>query len=232
LLLPNSAVEGTANLRYFDPGDSALSSWMADPHARVGLANAEVEIGTSLLLHTSDDNANPMIMVDYPLLSSLYAAGRFVIDPNLAIGGELTVSGPTTDFVGYQPRAVIATRQHLARSSAIDVSFATGIDKTTQPEQATPGAFIVPTSFVASVRARVIAQASPNFAAEVSAALTYINPFDDADAMIGYGPRRSTNYGVRFIATASRELDIVFGAEFPDPEAITAFVGVAARRLP
>jgi hypothetical protein len=193
----------------------------------MGLPNAEVELAASLLVHEGDPNLTPMVTVDRPRLSTLYAAGRYALDPNVALGAELGVSGPTTDFPTYQPRAVIATRRHLARSSAVDVRFATGFDK-----YSSDGPPQIPTIFVASLRARVIAQPSPNFAAEIGATLSYFKSTGDESTPGFFTSAQSTSYAVRFIATPSRVLDIVFGAELPSTKAITAFIGIAARRLP
>jgi hypothetical protein len=182
-----------------------------------------------LLLHQETPEGLPPGSNDPNLLSTLFAAARYVVNSDLTVGGQLTLH-TQTDYEIYAPRLTIGNK-HRFSSSALELGFAAGVNHA-------PALEMVPSrnSFEMDVSVRAQAQVSPVAMVEAHAFLGYSNLLGE-EQMFGLDDYMHQSYGFRLLFSASDAIDIAtdFDVLYSDPdgdELTLLMLSVIARRLP
>lgn len=229
LLLPVGSFEGGLNVvlnRTELGSDDSLSLLDGVPRVRYAAPGVELEAFAGISLFTSDLGDTT---IERDRLSMLGAAVRHGLGADTSIGAELTVHYPVSDFPAYQPRAVVATKQHLSAASALQLSGFGGLD-----HQAQPSMSMVPDSNVMIVGGELRAQAQldAQFGVEARAMLQLRHTLDGPDAPIENVLAQS--YGVRAVAAVSPSMDVIAGFDVPDGQGRQKVftLGFVARSVP
>jgi hypothetical protein len=233
--LPESAVEGSALLGLVDVGraDHASSNlFTIDPRARYSFGFAELELGSSLLLH--DDTPADVTNFDSHALRSMSFAGRYLPTREVSIGAELSYVGPQSAQQTAGVRLVVAHKRHFGRG-ALEFAFAAGVDRDTFDLDA-QDIHHEQGFYVASDQLRAQVQATPLLAFEALFKGTYYSyktpPSSDVvNRPDGFYPE----VGARMVASITADLDLLVGFDIvfsPDDTQLATFtLGIAARQL-
>jgi len=212
-------------------GPETLETVVMKPGIRYGIGSAEVAAGLDLLVHQGEIEG-VMFTNDDPL-TRLFAGARFEVSPELAVGGELAITGPTTDFKVFSPRATLANKQHFGRG-AVELGVAAGLDH--RPAQ---DMFELPSrqAMVLAGQLRVQGQVTPVVAVEARATMTYFNVLDDDEGELESSPSYfvQQSYGLRALGSVTPDLDVI--GEFEvlasgEGNYKIVSIGVAYRRVP
>ena len=127
LLLPANAFEvtGAGRLAVQDFDEDRAESVDGLAGFRYGLAGAELEVGVDV--RARQGSPEGLEATNDDPVRRLFAAGRFALGDELALGAELAVHFPTAPYLIYSPRLVLANKQHFGRG-AVELSLASGID--------------------------------------------------------------------------------------------------------
>jgi len=242
LLLPASAFEvggllllGLQDFDGGEDGEETLETVYLRPGFRYGLGSAELEVGMDLLVHQGEIDG--VTLGNDDPVARLYGAGRFEVSPEIALGGEITVVSPTSDFKLYSPRAIVANKQRFGGRGAVELSAQAGLDYQPAIEDE---AFEIPSStrMVVGGQIRVQAQVTPIFALEARGLIRYFNTFDDESEMgpvVALGEFFAQDYGLRAVAAVTADLDLIGGLDIlqtGDANYKVLSFGVAYRRVP
>src|SRR5688572_8878979 len=133
LILPQGLIEASALVQFneltFDGGEGDTSSidlYLTDLRVRYGVGAADFEAGAAILIA---DDVPEMFMVKNEKFRSAFINGRFEVQPDMAIGAQLTYVNVSDDAKIYQPRILVATKRRLTPRSAIEVGVSGGIDR-------------------------------------------------------------------------------------------------------
>jgi len=241
LLLPASGLEVggvmLVGLQDFDIDgeEETLETVYLHPGLRYGFGGAEVEVALDLLVHQAEIEGTSLGTDD--LLARLYAAGRFAVSPDVALGGEVAISQPTADLKLYSPRAIVANKQRFGGRGAVELSAQAGLDY--QPSVEEMGfEFPSSTRMVVGGQLRVQAQVTPIIAVEARGLIRYFNTFDDDSGDPGapsFGEFFAQEYGLRVVGAVSADLDLIGGLDVlqtGDANYKIVSFGVAYRRVP
>lgn len=230
LALPTGAFEGTAQLDWLHGRDTYdYDAEYLNLDGRYSLGQAELDIGANFLLDQSDIAlfpGGPAPEIEH--FASITAGGRFNLDPNLQLGGELLVGTPTrSEARALVPRVTLATRHHLAPHTAVEILGTAAYHTTISDSDSLT--FVDQLELGAEVRA--IAQLSPNVAAQAKARLAFYDPKDDPEGLM------LESYFIQYFAmgvvvATSRALDITAHVGIPGQQTVELMVGVNGRFLP
>ncbi len=228
LVLPRNAFEGSALFSVVaiaPSGIDAFESYGVTPRAKYGFGSGELEGGVGLFLGQSvsfEGASNP------ERLQSVFVAGRFVIAPDTTLGAELTYFNFAPDVKRYAPRLVVANKQRFGSRSAIELSFAGGLDHTSIADLSGMSSSQDIVSGIGQIR--VQAQMARAVALEARAAFGLFVPVgtDSGDNVLGQ------DYGVRMVLAATPIVDVLAGFDVISQEASVKLftVGFAVRSVP
>ncbi|HEY5934363.1 MAG TPA: hypothetical protein VIU61_07010 [Kofleriaceae bacterium] len=217
-----------------ESGEDTFETVFLRPGFRYGFSGAELELGMDVLVHQGEIEG--VTLTNDDPVARLYAAGRFEVSPDVALGGELTVSGPTSDFKVYSPRAIVANKQRFGGRGAVELSAGAGLDH--RPAVESEGFEVESSSaMVVGGQLRVQAQITPIIAAEARAQIRYFKSLEDETEGNPFvlGEYFAQDYGLRVVGAVSPDLDLIGGLDILSTgEAnykIVSF-GVAYRRVP
>jgi hypothetical protein len=174
LALPSGAIEGTAQVRWYRDANDLIypdvyDAELLDLRARGELSRAELFAAASIFIHNEAESPSGYIFGGNRL-SSFSSGARIAITPDLQLGADVTSTAASIQTTRPTPnppsehdfiyRAVAATRLHLARTAALDLTLSASDGPV--PEQAAtalpPFHYQSLPSFVVGAEARVIAQ--------------------------------------------------------------------------
>lgn len=250
LVLPRGGLEVSVPLRFqlTKPGSIATTS----PHARYSAGRIEIEAGLSVYLFDTGDWGNVIYgdveQARSDLVPSLFAAARYAISPDLAVGLEIAAeppqdnlySFPTMEEAKYSPRAEIAYKARPLRAVSAEASLAAGIDhwRTRSSSRTAANDYLATRALV-----RLQTQLSPRLALEGHAQLGIGKRVDTEIVFSPPEPSwfQTLDYGVRLAVAINPSLDVTAaldfvdeppeGTPFPD-ELVFISIGLTARRLP
>jgi hypothetical protein len=224
LLLSSGALEVEALLAVATRDGAA--SYSATPRLTLGHGGGELEVGFSTVVAHSavDADAEPA------RLQSAFVAAR-ISRPVVAVGGELGAVRPNSIVERYTLRGFVEHKRRTGARSALEMSFAGGIDHTatTVPILPEPSPYVL----VATGQIRAQVQIAPMIALEGRTAVSMSGSIDlrvftqESEDDTAFG----LEYGARAVVAARPELDIVAGLDVPefDRDARLWTLGIVAR---